>query len=88
MIPVSQTSKRGLALRFEAPLLLSMGAIDRNNAMTHRGHVEYAIHCDGVSLDVPDTIIRVIHPGLFEPGDVVAMDFFEGGKACGAMTAV
>ena len=88
MIPISQTSKRGLALRFEAPLLLSMGAIDRNDAMTHRRHVEYAIHCDGVALDVPDTIARVIHPCLFEPGDVVAMDFLQGGKACGAMVAV
>ena len=56
--------------------------------MTHRRHVEYAIHCDGVALDVPDTIARVIHPCFFEPGDVVAMNLFQGGKACGAMVAV
>ena len=56
--------------------------------MTHRRYVEYAIHCDGAVLDVPDTIARVIHPCFFEPGDVVAMNLFQGGKACGAMVAV
>ena len=40
------------------------------------------------ALDVPDTIARVIHLGLLEPGDVVTTNFFQGGKACGAMIAV
>ena len=39
-------------------------------------------------LDVPDTIARVIHLGLLESGDVVTTNFFQGGKACGAMIAV
>src|SRR5206468_13107300 len=75
--PVDQSPKGWSALRLEAPQFRSGFRVDGDDVAPRRWGEHYAVHNNGIALDIVAAISRVVGPNDLEIRHVLAVDLVQ-----------